>query len=136
MLHDQQLDEANAVQRKMYTSLTEVAELTSELSEAVNRQDQVSVRMFLSMRQEEIGRLNDYQAMLNRQCKQLPAEDGALLSQYISGRFSGKLPTASGEALLRQAEKNYALLERVRQADRAVSSRLGGANSFYMKQGK
>ena len=136
MLNDQQLDSANAIQRKMYTALNEVAELTDELSQAVSRQDQVSVRMFLSMRREEIERLTGYQAMLYRQCDQLPPADGALLRQVISGRFQGSLPTASGETLLRQAAKNYALLQRVRQADRAVSSRLGGPHSFYTNHGK
>ncbi len=136
MLNDQQLDSANAIQRKMYTALNEVAELTEELSQAVSRQDQVSVRMFLSMRQEEIERLTGYQAMLRRQCDQLPPADGDLLRKVISGQFQGNLPTASGDALLRQTAKNYALLQRVRQADRAISCRLGGPNSFYMKQGK
>lgn len=136
MLNDQQLDAATAIQRKMYTSLTEVAQLTDDLSQALDRQDQVSVRMFLSMRHEEIERLSSYQAMLNRQCDQLPADDGALFSQLISGRFQGSLPTASGASLLSLAKKNRSLLERVRQVDQAVSCRLGGPNSYYRKNGK
>ena len=52
MLDDRHFSAASAVQRKMYVLLTEVSELTDQLSQAVDRQDQVSVRMFLSMRQE------------------------------------------------------------------------------------
>lgn len=136
MLNDQQLDSATAIERKMYTSLTEVAELTDELSQAVSRQDQVSVRMFLSMRQAEIERLTGYEAMLRRQCDQLPQADGALLHEMISGRYQGTASSPSASELLRQAEKNYALLQRVRRADEAVSRRLGGSNSFYQKHGK
>lgn len=136
MLSDQDFTSATAIQRKMYTSLNEVADLTNELSQAVNRQDQVSVRMFLSMRQEEIQRLTSYQAMLNRRCTQLPPEDAKLLTQLNSGRFSGDAPTPAAQALLKQAQRNRTVLERVRRADKAVSSRLGGSNSFYSKKGK
>lgn len=133
MLKDQDFAAAVAIQRKMYTSLNEVAELTDELSQAVNRQDQVSVRMFLSMRLEELERLTGYQAMLHRQCAQLLPEDARLLTQLNSGRFSGQAPPGS-EALLQQAKRNRTVLERVRRADEAVSSRLGGSSSFYRKK--
>ncbi len=136
MLSDQDFTCAIAIQRKMYTSLNEVADLTDELSQAVSRQDQVSVRMFLSMRQEEIQRLTSYQAMLHRQCRQLLPEDARLLTQLNSGRFQGTAPSPSAQALLQQAQRNRSLLERVRRADEAVSSRLGGPNSFYNKKRK
>lgn len=136
MLSDQDFTSATAIQRKMYTSLNEVSDLTDELSQAVNRQDQVAVRMFLSMRQEEIQRLTSYQAMLNRQCAQLPPEDAKLLTQLNTGRFQGAAPSPSAQALLQQAQRNRTVLERVRRTDQAVSLRLGGSNSFYSKKGK
>lgn len=136
MIRDQDYAASTAIQRKMYTSLNEVAELTDELSQAVSRQDQVSVRMFLSMRLEEIQRLTSYQAMLNRQCAQLSPEDAKLLTQLNSGLFSGQAPTPAAQALLKQAQRNRTVLERVRRADQAVSSRLGGSHSFYSKKGK
>lgn len=40
---------ALATERKRYEALSEVMELTEELSEAIQRQDQVSIRMFLGM---------------------------------------------------------------------------------------
>ena len=112
MLDDRHFSAASAVQRKMYVLLTEVSELTDQLSQAVDRQDQVSVRMFLSMRQEELQRLADCQLMLRRQCEALPGTDGALLHHI---------------------QRNRALLERVRRVDQSVSRRLGGKNSFYAK---
>lgn len=133
MLNDQDFQSAVAIARKMYASLSETAELTDELSQAVSRQDQVSVRMFLAMRQEEIQRLTGYQAMLHRQCSQMPGEDGTLLSQMLSGQFSGTAPSQAGEELLRQVQRNRSILERVQRADQAVSRRLGGKNSFYTK---
>lgn len=46
MLSEQTLSFACAVERQMYTSLIEIDELTSQLADAVSRQDQVSVRLF------------------------------------------------------------------------------------------
>lgn len=136
MLSNQTLATATAIQRKMYTSLTEVADLTDQLSQAVDRRDQVSVQMFLSMRQEEINQLSSCEAVLQRQCAELPSEDGALLRQLLTGKVSQPPTSPDGQALLQQVERNRALLERVRWADQAVSRRLGGPASYYAKNGK
>lgn len=133
MLNDQNFSAAIATQRKMYVLLTEVSELTDELSQAVNRQDQVSVRMFLSMRQEALQRLAGYQLILRRQYEELPGMDGALLRQMLSGTFSGHPPSPAAEDLLHQVQRNRTLLERIRQTDQSVSQRLGGKRSFYVK---
>lgn len=133
MLRDQTLAEALAIQRKMYASLTEVAELTDELSQAVDRRDQVSVRMFLAMRQEEIDRLLGHRAALRRQCAQLPPGDRTLLLQMLQGKESSGLISPDVQALERQAKNTRSLLERVCRADQAVSRRFGGPKSFYSK---
>ena len=52
MLSKQELDAALAAERAMYRALSEVQDITRELLDAVDRQDQVSVRLFLSMRQD------------------------------------------------------------------------------------
>ena len=57
MLSKQELDAALAAERAMYRALSEVQDITRELLDAVDRQDQVSVRLFLSMRQEQINQL-------------------------------------------------------------------------------
>ena len=133
MLSDQILAEALAIQRKMYSSLTEVSELTDELSQAVDRRDQVSVRMFLSMRQEEVDRLLGHKAALRRQCAQLPPGDRALLLQILRGEGSSGLGSPNAQALEQQSKHTRALLERVCRADQAVSRRFGGSSSFYAK---
>ena len=52
----------------------------------VDRQDQVSVRLFLSMRQEQINQLRDQKELLKKQCGGLPKEEGDLLRQILSGK--------------------------------------------------
>lgn len=133
MLTDQILMDIACLQRKVYTSLTEISELTNELSQALSRRDQVSVRLFLSMRREELEHLLEHKAALNRRCAQLSETDASTLQQLLSGSGTS-IPDSPGKAaLLRQMEMNHSLLERICSADRAVSLRLGGRKSFYCK---
>lgn len=132
MLSQQVLSAASAAERQMYLALTEVEDLTQELAQAIDRQDQVSVRLFLSLRQEQIDRLTEQKALLRRQCSQLPAEDAALLRGILSGTPPSPCPEA--EELLRQVERNRILLERVLRADRRSNQRLCGGASFYSKR--
>ena len=128
MLSKQELDAALAAERAMYRALSEVQDITRELLDAVDRQDQVSVRLFLSMRQEQINQLRDQKELLKKQCGGLPKEEGVLLRQILSGK---KPAGVEGEALSLQVERNRALLERTLQADKALSRRLAGRESFY-----
>ncbi len=129
MLSTQVISAAVSLQRSMYMSLTEVDELTTELSEAVNRQDQVSVQIFLSMRQEPINRLQALKAQVEKQCAQLPPSEGALLRDILNGQGTPSNPQE--EELTRLVEKNRGLLSRIVRADRRISQRLGGTHSFY-----
>ena len=134
MLSQEVLSAAAAVEKKMYLALCEVEELTMELAQAVDRRDQVSVRMFLSLRQEQVDRLQEQKALLNKQCAQLPDQDGTLLNQLLNAKEPP--PCAGAEELLRQVQRNRLLLERILRADRQASRRLGGAGSFYEKDGQ
>lgn len=96
MLSKQELDAALAAERAMYRALSEVQDITRELLDAVDRQDQVSVRLFLSMRQEQINQLRDQKELLKKQCGGLPKEEGDLLRQILSGK---KPAGVEGEAL-------------------------------------
>ena len=123
MLTEQQLTSVLATERRIYAALSEVLELTGELSASIQRGDSVSVQLFLQLRQEPINQLREYQTNLAQQCRILPAE----------GLLSGQAPAASPAAhpLQEQLQRNRALWTRVVQADRAASGRLCGKDSFY-----
>ena len=131
MLSKQELDAALAAERAMYRALSEVQDITRELLDAVDRQDQVSVRLFLSMRQEQINQLRDQKELLKKQCGGLPKEEGDLLRQILSGK---KPAGVEGEALSLQVERNRALLERTLQADKALSRRLAGSGRCLVEK--
>lgn len=132
MLSAEALSQATAVEKSMYRSLTDLEELTQELSQAVDRGDRVSIQMFLSMRQEPLDQLLKQQAALRRQRAGLPPEDARLLQALLE---DAEPPACAGsEELVRQTARNRALLGRIIQADRRISQRLGGSSSFYAKQ--
>lgn len=131
MLSAEMLSLVTAVEKSMYRSLTDLEELTQELSQAVDRGDRVSIQMFLSMRQEPLDQLLKQQAALRRQRAGLSPEDGRLLRALLEDT---EPPACSGsEELVRQATRNRTLLERIIQTDRRISQRLGGSASFYAK---
>lgn len=130
MLDAQTLSTVTALERQAYQILTEIEDLTQELSDSFNRRDQVSVRLFLNMRQEQILRLQECKAMLDQQCSHLPEKDGALLRRILSGEV---VDCPNGEALLTQVKRNRTILTRTIRADKRLSVRIGGKDSFYAK---
>ena len=129
MLSQQVLSAGSPAEGQKDLSLSEVGGLAPELAQAIDRQDQVSVRLFLSLRQEQINRLTEQKALLQHLCGQLPAESAALLQGILSGTPPSSCPEA--EELSRQVERNRILLERVLRADRRSNQRLCGRDSFY-----
>ena len=128
MLDERALSTALAVLRKAYMVLSEVRDLTEELNQAVQRQDQVSVQMFLRLRQEQINQLQEYKALLTKQCRELPEADGAALRGILEAQ---ECTVSSGQTLFHLAKQYRQLLERTIQADMVVNRRITGKKSFY-----
>ena len=115
----------------MYRVLSELEELTQELSQAVNRGDKVSIQMFLSMRRDPLNQMARHQAALRRQYAGLPGKDARLLRALLEDPSP---PACAGsEELVRQAARNRSILERIVRTDRQISQRLAGKSSFYTK---
>ena len=127
-MNEQTITEAHGACRSMYTALTELLELTNELSEAIQRQDQVSVQLFLSMRQEPLDRLRVCDTRLRRLCSLLPPAEGAELRQVLNGQGGG---TAATQGLERTVRQNRQLLEQITRIDERLNRRMGGKKSFY-----
>ena len=128
MLDERALSTALAVLRKAYMVLSEVRDLTEELNQAVQRQDQVSVQLFLRLRQEQINQLQEYKALLTKQCRELPEADGATLRSILEAQ---ECTVPSGQTLFNLAKQYRQMLERTIQADMVVNRRIGGKKSFY-----
>lgn len=131
-MNEQAIAAILSIERKMYAALTEVMELTGELANAIERQDQVSVEMFLSMRQEPINALMECRELLRRHCKALPPNEEELMYRFLFEEAYAEFPQA--QPLEKIARQNRTLWERIMQIDRRLNLRIGRDQSFYAKK--
>ena len=119
------------LERKKYNQLSEVMDLSRQLGEAMDRNDQVSVRMLLAMRQDPILHLEEVGRTGSARRGSLSEED----QERVSALLAGAEPHSNEERIfLDQVGKTRRLLERVVELDRRISIRLAGENSFYKKK--
>ena len=128
MLDERALSAALATLRRAYMALSEVRDLTQELTQAVERQDQVSVQLFLRLRLEQLNQLQEYRDLLAKQCRDLPKEAGETLRGILEAR---ECPIPDGQTLFQLAKQYRQLLKRTIQADMVLNRRMGGKNSYY-----
>ena len=118
------------LERKKYNSLSEVLDLTRQLGESLDRNDQVAVRMLIAMRQDPLLHLEEAERTAKDRRRSLTEEE----QRRIRSLLKGAEPQSGEErTFLDQAGKTRRLLERVVELDRRVSLRMAGGQSFYKK---
>ncbi len=120
--------ELAVLERRKYNYLVEVLELSGQMGDALDRNDQVALNMLLTMRQEPILALDELRRVIAERRRTLPGEIAAAVDALLAGA------TPHGEeqcAFLDQADGARRLLERVLELDRRLSQRLAGSASFY-----
>ena len=116
------------LERKKYNLLTEAMDLTRQLGEALDRNDDVSLRMLISMRQEPILQLEEVKKAAALRREGLSPEE----LERVSALAAGASPREGEEgAYFEEAGRCRRLLERLLELDRRLSLRLAGENSFY-----
>lgn len=119
------------LERKRYNLLSEVMDVSQQMGEALDRNDDVSVRMLVAMRQEPILRLEELQQAGAARMAGLPSEDWERVRALKEG--AGPRGTEE-EAYCTQAGSTRRLLERVLELDQRLNRRLAGADSFYSQE--
>ena len=122
--------ELTVLERKKYNYLVELQDLTGQLAENLDRNDQVSVRMLVAMRQDPVRLLAEVDNSGKIRLAALSEEDRRRAGELLK---EGQ-PRDDGERIfLEQAQKTRRLLEQVVAMDRRVSMKMAGENSFYHK---
>lgn len=120
------------LERKKYNLLSEVLDLSQQLGEALDRNDDVSVRLLVSMRQDPILQLEEVKRALEFKQGSLALEE----QERVNALNGQDEPADEDEAIYwNQAGTARRMLERVLDADRRLNRRMAGENSFYA-QGK
>lgn len=121
----------SVLERKKYNLLSEVLDVSQQMGEALDRNDDVSVRMLVAMRQEPILSLEEVQQASSAKLERLSPEDQERARELREGAIP---QGADEETYQTQAGSTSRLLERVVELDRQLSRRLAGDNSFYAQK--
>lgn len=119
------------LERKKYNYLSEVMDVSRQMGEALDRNDEVSMRMLIAMRQDPILGLEEVKRAITDKRSSLLPED----RERVSALEGGAAPQRDGESVyVEQIGNVRRLLERVVELDRILNRRLAGSNSFYAKE--
>ena len=127
----QTLAELLALQRKVLRKLNEALGITRELAEAVEREDQVSVRLLLSSRQMPLLELQELDAAMDLKRCELNGADEAAFDRLVTRRGAAEDPAE--QELADQLARNRRVLEQLTQLDRRVSEKLCRERSIYRR---
>ena len=116
------------LERKKYNYLSEVLDLSHPMGGALDRNDDVSVRMLLALREEPLLHLRELTQAIRNKKESLPPED----RERVSVLDQGAAPQGEEETTYHsQAGSARRLLERIGELDERLNRRLAGKNSFY-----
>ena len=119
------------LERKKYNLLSETMDLSQQLGEAMDRGDEVSVRLLVAMRQEPILSLEEVKQAIDIKLESLPPED----REKVLRLAGGAAPEGEEEtAYFNQLGSARRLLERVLELDQRLNRRLAGDSSFYTQE--
>ena len=121
------------LERQKYNHLSELMDLTRQLGEAIDRGDEVSVRILVSMRNDPLVGLEELKKATQLRTEALSREE----RERVEELNSGASPEDENEILyVNQAGSARRLWERVVELDQRLNLRMAGDDSFYAKNGK
>ena len=120
--------DAHVQLKRIYTALNESLDLTRQLADAVDRDDQVSAQMLVSMRQEPIDKLSRARQALEQQRQALSGGDAARLAAILKGAAA---ETAEEGPVTAQVGVNQRILKQLVDLDQVVNRKLAREKSIY-----
>lgn len=128
-MKQEDLLEAHVQVKRMSNLLVEVEDLSRQMAEAVDRNDQVTVRMLLSMRQTPIDNLKIAEQTLRQKIASFEVPEDA---QRLAALLNGSAPQEDAEAsLAAQVAANARLYNKVIALDKAINRKIAGEKSVY-----
>lgn len=120
--------DAHVQLKRIYAALSEALDLTRQLADAVDRDDQISTQMLIAMRQEPTDKLAGAHRVLEEQRRALPPGDADRLAALLRGEDA---LTEAEEPLAVQVGVNRRTLGQLVDLDRVVNKKLARDKSIY-----
>ena len=112
--------------------LNEIEDLTKQMGEAIDRNDQVSLQMLIAMREEPLGKLQAADQAIRDQLELLTDK---LEAAQLASMLNGGPPAASNvrvqQQLCEQVASNNRRLKQITELDRRLNERLAREDSAY-----
>lgn len=130
-MEQRNLLDAQVLARRTYNLLTETMDLSRQLAEAMDRNDQVSMQMLIAMREEPVAGLRQADQSLRQLVADLPdPQDQQRMYLLLQGE---KAENEAETPLAEQVAANRRLLSQVLELDRSLSLKLAGDQSIYQE---
>lgn len=120
--------DAQVQAKRIYNLLNEVMDVSRQMAEAVDRDDQVAIQMLVSMREEPVRKLRQARQALKEQRDALEPEAAQRLSQLLNGE---EAETEAEAPLAAQIGANRRLLDQVLELDRVLNRKVTRKDSIY-----
>lgn len=119
------------LEQKTAAKLNEIIDITKELDEAADRDDQVSMGMLISARQQPVLELQELRSNVELKRRALRDKDLELFCQI----YEQEGPVGPPEqALAERVRANRRLLGRVSEMDRRINQRICREKSIYNQE--
>ena len=122
--------ELTVLEKKKYNYLIEIEDLTKQMAQSLDRNDQVSTRMLVAMRQDPLRHLEEVDKGEKIRLSAFSQEE----RDRVRALRQGDPARDPDETVFQnQAGKTRRLLEQVVELDRRISLRMAGERSYYSK---
>ncbi len=122
------LMDAHVQAKRVYNLLNEVMDISRQMAEAMDRDDQVAIQMLVSMREEPVRKLRLARRALEEQRDALEPETARRLSQLLNG---AEAESEMEQPLTAQIGANRRLLSQVLELDQILNRKLTREESIY-----
>lgn len=122
------LMDAHVQLKRIYTALNEALDVTRQMADAVDRNDEIALQLLVSMRQEPTDKLAGAHQALAQQGEMLPAADAARLAALLKG---GPAETEAETPLAAQVSANQRVLKQLVELDQVINRKLAREKSVY-----
>jgi len=122
------LRKAQNLAKKLYMQLVEVQDISRQLAEALDRNDQVTARMLIGMRREPIDIACQTKEAIGALRDALEPEEKQRLTELLNG---DEPKTEQEHPLAAQIKSNEQLLRRLTELDKALNIKIARDKSAY-----
>jgi hypothetical protein len=130
-MEDSMLVEILKEMQKKYMCIVEIERITREMGDVLSRNDRESVQMLLGMRQDEMNKADVCIRNIEYLLSALSPEDSNQVRAWLNGDEDRNPDSPMAAKLVEKGKSIKLALKRTIEADRHISMRLSGKDSYY-----